>query len=77
MNTKVLGARHKGKSLDSSGEEIMEADARLASLSSKHAELEQAIEDENHRPLPDNLLITQLKRRKLRIKDEIARLQHA
>ncbi|MFQ5785721.1 MAG: YdcH family protein [Alphaproteobacteria bacterium] len=55
----------------------MEAEARLVALTSKHTELEEAIDDENHRPLPDSLRILRLKRQKLRIKDEIARLQHA
>ena len=47
----------------------------LSSLEDKHAELEQAIEVENSRPLPDELLIQELKRQKLRIKDEIARIR--
>lgn len=46
----------------------------ISSLQDKHAELEQAIEVENSRPLPDEMLIHELKREKLRIKDEIARL---
>lgn len=53
----------------------MDAETRLTALSMKHADLERAIEVENQRPLPDNLRVTQLKREKLRIKDEIARLQ--
>jgi hypothetical protein len=55
----------------------MEVDARLDSLTSKHSELELAIEDESHRPLPDSLRVSLLKRQKLRIKDEITRLQHS
>ncbi len=55
----------------------MDADSRLDTLASRHADLEHAIEEETHRPLPDQLRVTQLKREKLRIKDEIARLQHA
>ncbi len=43
-------------------------------LRSKHATLEQAIDDEMHRPLPDQIRVSRLKREKLRIKDEIARL---
>jgi hypothetical protein len=46
----------------------------VESLRSKHAELEQVIVEESLRPLPDQALITQLKKQKLRIKDEIARL---
>ncbi|RMD63357.1 MAG: DUF465 domain-containing protein [Alphaproteobacteria bacterium] len=52
----------------------MTADERLDSLRHKHADLERAIEEEIHRPLPDELRLTQLKREKLRIKDEIAQL---
>lgn len=43
-------------------------------LRSKHAHLEEEIDDELHRPMPDQVTLTRLKREKLRIKDEIARL---
>ena len=46
----------------------------IDSLRSKHAQLEQVILEESLRPLPDQALITQLKKQKLRIKDEIVRL---
>ena len=46
----------------------------IASLQDKHAELENAIETETSRPLPDEMLIQELKRQKLRIKDEIVRM---
>jgi hypothetical protein len=46
----------------------------VESLRGKHALLEQQIDDEMHRPLPDQSVLTRLKREKLRIKDEIARL---
>jgi len=46
----------------------------ISSLKDKHAELEHAIELENSRPLPDEMLIQDLKKQKLRIKDEIARV---
>ena len=46
----------------------------IASLRAKHAELERNIEEEEGRPLPDSLAIARLKKQKLRIKDEIARL---
>jgi len=52
----------------------MQAEARLDTLTHKHAELEHAIDEEFHRPMPDQLLISRMKREKLRIKDEIARL---
>lgn len=46
----------------------------VEALKSKHAALEAKIDEENSRPLPDDALIHQLKREKLRIKDELARL---
>ncbi len=46
----------------------------VESLRSKHAHLEQQIDDELHRPLPDQSVLTRLKREKLRIKDEMVRL---
>lgn len=54
----------------------MKVDDRLDSLRVKHASLEQAIEDEEQRPLPDELHLTELKREKLRIKDEIVQIKH-
>ena len=50
----------------------MIADERIDSLRYKHANLEQEIDEEVHRPLPDELHLTELKREKLRIKDEMA-----
>ncbi len=46
------------------------------SLRSKHARLEQLIDEELHRPLPDHVTVSRLKKEKLRIKDEIERLEH-
>jgi len=46
--------------------------AHLATLEAKHAMLDRRILDESHRPLPDALMIARLKKRKLRIKEEIA-----
>jgi len=51
---------------------FMITDERLDSLRVKHATLEREIEDEGHRPMPDELKLTELKREKLKIKDEIA-----
>ena len=53
----------------------MELDAHLDTLTHKHAALENAIEEEAHRPLPNQLAISELKREKLRVKDEIERLR--
>jgi len=47
---------------------------RLDTLKAKHAALDAAIEEENHRPLPDTTKIHDLKRQKLKIKDEMAQI---
>ena len=52
-------------------EEPMQTDERLDILHDKHATLERAIEEENLRPHPDDIRLSELKREKLRIKDEI------
>ncbi|HYM31724.1 MAG TPA: DUF465 domain-containing protein [Candidatus Cybelea sp.] len=54
----------------------MAFEAHIDQLVQKHASLEQAILQENQRPHPDDMRIAELKREKLRIKDEIARLAH-
>ncbi len=48
---------------------------RIESLRSQHALLDDAIREESHRPHPDELRIHELKREKLRLKDEIAAMQ--
>ncbi len=50
-------------------------DDYVATLAARHAGLEKAIEEEAGRPAPDGLSLTDLKRRKLKVKDEIARLR--
>jgi len=45
---------------------------RIDALKAKHAALEAEIAEENNRPLPDTGRIHDLKRQKLKIKDEIA-----
>ncbi len=47
----------------------------LAELSEQHRLLEQKIREELARPSADDLQISQLKKEKLRIKDEILKLQ--
>lgn len=44
----------------------------ISALATKHAGLEQQIHDEMARPAPDAVRIQDLKRRKLRIKEQIA-----
>jgi hypothetical protein len=48
---------------------------RIVALREKHAALERAIDEENSRPHPDDDAISDLKRQKLRIKDEIFQLE--
>ncbi len=52
-------------------EEPMQTDESVVSLRDKHASLERAIDEENLRPHPDDFRISQLKREKLRIKDDM------
>jgi hypothetical protein len=52
----------------------MTMDDRIESLRTKHASLEASLQSEVTRPRPDDTLIHDLKRQKLRIKDEIVRL---
>lgn len=44
----------------------------MSALRTKHAELQQKLEREESRPLPDTNVIHALKRQKLQIKDAIA-----
>jgi hypothetical protein len=48
---------------------------RLEALKARHAGLEAEIAEENKRPHPDDGIIHSLKKEKLRVKDEIARLE--
>ena len=48
--------------------------SHVSSLQLKHAGLERQIEEEMSRPAPDNATIQTLKKRKLRIKEELAQL---
>ena len=53
----------------------MTAVSQLADLEREHRALEDAIAEELAHPSSDDLRVTELKRRKLRLKDEIARLR--
>jgi hypothetical protein len=48
---------------------------RIETLRSRHRSLEEQIDQEIARPLPNANMINDLKRQKLRIKDEIALLE--
>lgn len=55
----------------------MTVEARVSTLSHRHANIEHEIEAEGHRPQPDQIILGRLKREKLRIKEELLRLtQH-
>ena len=54
----------------------MNLSSHLAELRKKHQSLSEVIEAEQRAPGSDSLYIASLKRQKLRIKDEIERLQH-
>ena len=58
-------------------EEPMSVDPRIEALKARHHSLEQSIADEESRPLPNELHLAELKKQKLRIKDEIAMLNSA
>jgi hypothetical protein len=50
------------------------ANAHLASLTARHARLDETVAAETRRPLPDQVLLAQLKREKLKLKEEIDRM---
>ncbi len=54
----------------------MPFESHLAELERRHAALDQDIAQERARPGADEAKLTELKRRKLRIKDEIAKLKN-
>lgn len=49
-------------------------DARIDALSTKHASLEAQLQEEFRRPIPDTAMVAIIKRQKLKIKDELARM---
>ena len=54
----------------------MSISTHLADLEQRHRALENEISEALNHPSSDGLLIAELKRRKLQVKDEIARLSH-
>lgn len=53
----------------------MALEARLRELDSRHRKLDRTIEAETHHPASDELRLQELKRQKLRLKEEIAGLK--
>ena len=54
----------------------MSLEDRVKTLQGKKEDIEKILEEEQGRPLPDNIAVHDLKRQKLAIKDEIERLTH-
>lgn len=52
----------------------MTTEGHIAALERRHGELEREIAEQAIRPRQDDLLIASLKRRKLEVKDQLARL---
>ncbi|RZJ92777.1 MAG: DUF465 domain-containing protein [Brevundimonas sp.] len=48
---------------------------RLNALRMEHADLDASIEALGHMPIPDQLMIARLKRKKLTLKDEIVKIE--
>ena len=55
----------------------MAIDARIRELGTRHETLDRAIQDETNRPAADELRLRELKRRKLRLKEEMESLRKA
>lgn len=53
----------------------MAVEARIRELGSRHQSLDKAIQDEQSRPVADNMRLKDLKRRKLRLKEEMESLR--
>jgi hypothetical protein len=53
----------------------MSLQARIESLKDRHASLDARIFDEDHRPKPDDRVLSRLKVEKLKLKEEMDRLR--
>ena len=56
-------------------EEELALRARLKVLQLEHADLDASIEALGHMPVPDQLMIARLKRKKLVLRDEITKIE--
>jgi hypothetical protein len=54
---------------------VMALEARIRELGSRHQSLEDAIQDEMRRPAADDIRLKELKRQKLRLKEEMEALR--
>ena len=53
----------------------MALEARIRELGSRHQSLEEAIQDELRRPASDDLKLQELKKQKLKLKEELEALR--
>jgi hypothetical protein len=53
----------------------MAVEARIRELGMRHQTIEREIEDEMNRPAADTIRLTELKRQKLRLKEEMENLR--
>lgn len=53
----------------------MSVEMHVDSLNRKHAEIEDVIAREELRPQPDSMRLLQLKKQKLRLKEELSRFE--
>ena len=53
----------------------MALEARIRELGSRHRSLEDAIQDEMRRPAADDIRLRELKRQKLKLKEELESLR--
>jgi hypothetical protein len=54
----------------------MQAEAHINALTVKHSDLDKLINSEQLRPIPDTIMLHELKREKLKLKDEIEKYMH-
>lgn len=54
----------------------MGLESHILELADKHHKLDEQIHEELLRPHPDDIMISELKKKKLRLKEEIERLRH-
>lgn len=53
----------------------MNIDARVENLTAQHTDIDRKLDSEQHRPNPDTMRLMQLKKEKLRLKEEIRRFR--
>jgi len=56
-------------------EETVLLSARVKALRQEHADIDASIEALGNMPIPDQLLIARMKRRKLSLRDEIVKIE--